>query len=252
MNFSSELLNSNRVKEVFDSQYDIDINGDGIFDRNKEHGTWGYDLCGQISLAFVLENLTGDRDWLYPIYSSMNLLKNNPNYTDTTSVRDLAKALTIAQYRYMLPSINQSGSLHNIHYYAYSYGQVFYYKLNKTPDFQNRVFSFESTTIWAPHNYDRDTFIYPDQIRSQLDSGHYHATLVDISTNLGGRLKLYNTGVTHWVVVTGLSKFNYSNLDDIDNWVKIYNPFKNRTEYYRWSEFRNSVHSATSLELWSN
>jgi hypothetical protein len=42
-----------------------------------------------------------------------------------------------------------------------------------------------------------------------------------------------------------------SDLDSYFNWVRIKNPFRNRDEYYTWSEFEASWASSRSLvEIW--
>jgi hypothetical protein len=51
--------------------------------------------------------------------------------------------------------------------------------------------------------------------------------------------------------LTGMSSsFNVNDRDDFRNWVRIYNPFRDRTEYYYWGEFRRSVNSGVLLEIW--
>ncbi len=51
---------------------------------------------------------------------------------------------------------------------------------------------------------------------------------------------VHQDGVEHWVVITGMSMDWQDNPWDERNWVRIYNPFDNETEYYPWEDLRNS------------
>jgi len=44
----------------------------------------------------------------------------------------------------------------------------------------------------------------------------------------------------HWVVITGLSREWRPPEDSILNWVRIFNPFTNGTEYYPWGTFEDA------------
>jgi RHS repeat-associated protein len=45
----------------------------------------------------------------------------------------------------------------------------------------------------------------------------------------------------HWVVISGISsEFSETNITDTNNWIRIYNPFNNQTEYYTGNEFLSS------------
>jgi len=51
--------------------------------------------------------------------------------------------------------------------------------------------------------------------------------------------------ICHWVVITGTSRQgDASRSESYWNWVRIYNPFDNTTEYYRWEDFRAAWHAA--------
>ncbi|MFC1878991.1 hypothetical protein ACFLZW_03675 [Chloroflexota bacterium] len=49
-----------------------------------------------------------------------------------------------------------------------------------------------------------------------------------------------NSGVEHWVVITGISTKWRNDPWSEWNWVRIYNPFDNEIEYYPWNDFRKS------------
>lgn len=59
--------------------------------------------------------------------------------------------------------------------------------------------------------------------------------------------------ITHWVVISGVSnqwsKTNrFLNNDDSPwNWVRVFNPFDNQTEYYWWGDFREAWDAAGGM-----
>lgn len=62
----------------------------------------------------------------------------------------------------------------------------------------------------------------------------------------------YSGGAKHWVVITGISNQWEINKDLSPwNWIRIYNPFNNQTEYYWWEDFQRSwkVESGTMLRV---
>jgi len=53
--------------------------------------------------------------------------------------------------------------------------------------------------------------------------------------------------IRHWVVITDVSRqWEYSDPKSLRNWVRIFNPFDNVTEYYYWEDFRNAWRHASS------
>jgi hypothetical protein len=55
-------------------------------------------------------------------------------------------------------------------------------------------------------------------------------------------------GDSHWIVLTGLSnEWNWTNLSDSHNWIRINNPFRNRIEYYYWKDIYASASSHRSM-----
>ncbi|MFC1878989.1 hypothetical protein ACFLZW_03660 [Chloroflexota bacterium] len=80
------------------------------------------------------------------------------------------------------------------------------------------------------------------QIETWISSGNQFVFALVQANGSEGRL--YNTrrGANHWVVITGISNpfYKEKNWASSKNWVRIYNPFDNQTEYYPWSYFRAS------------
>ena len=79
-------------------------------------------------------------------------------------------------------------------------------------------------------------------IRKELSLGHYPIPGVRISGTFreekGGRIGAGDA--YHWVDVSGLSADYQWNNGSVWQWIRIYNPFDNQTEYYRWDVFFNS------------
>jgi hypothetical protein len=75
----------------------------------------------------------------------------------------------------------------------------------------------------------------------------------------------YQYSIPHWVVITGITDFDFDDGTDVrwwsdtnkswindysadTNWVRIYNPFNNQTEYLMWSDFSKAwVNDGNSL-----
>lgn len=93
---------------------------------------------------------------------------------------------------------------------------------------------------WAPEKSRRETVKF---LRDNLSRGSVFIAGVYINPNTG---KLNDGEAAHWVVITGISNFNFTQVDSEngvadfpsrENWIRIYNPFDNETEYYHWSVF---------------
>jgi hypothetical protein len=249
--WSPSVISPQSINQVSNSQYLVDANANRDIRDDKE-GVWGYNLCGQISQAFILEAIFGKDYRLTSFVRAMNRLKNGDwevNYMGTTSAIDLAQSILIRNHLSELLGVKSI-----IRHRYYEHGQT--YRLDFVDgkvDLQNNNFEFQYHNEAVQHHYSRDSFNYPNQIRGQLAIGHYHIALVDIDTNLDGILTNYNSGTGHWIVITGFSsQWSSSSLDSKWNWVRIYNPFRNRIEYYSWMKFRNSVRTGTALEVWED
>lgn len=68
------------------------------------------------------------------------------------------------------------------------------------------------------------------------------------------RTLIPEVGIPHWVVLTGMSQqWDSWNEDSSLNWVRINNPYNNRSEYYPWKDFKVSLSIETGygfVELW--
>jgi RHS repeat-associated protein len=68
-----------------------------------------------------------------------------------------------------------------------------------------------------------------------------HLIIAGVKANGSKGKILTGGGVEHWVVITGISRDQNSLEWESDwNWVRVYNPFDNETEYYPWKDFRVS------------
>jgi RHS repeat-associated protein len=59
--------------------------------------------------------------------------------------------------------------------------------------------------------------------------------------------RILEDGIGHWIVITGMSMYWEDNPWNERNWVRIYNPFDNETEYYPWDYFRKSWRNNGSM-----
>ena len=76
------------------------------------------------------------------------------------------------------------------------------------------------------------------KIKYWLRKGDFIIPGVLINKSTG---KVLPYGVVHWLVITGISEnWDHSTFESRQNWVRVYNPFDNDTEYYRWNDFKLS------------
>jgi RHS repeat-associated protein len=89
----------------------------------------------------------------------------------------------------------------------------------------------------------------PDMLRNKLIGNEVImplVTLIDGVHNTIGATGKQNP-VRHWVLITGISnQWNYEDENSIWNWVRVLNPFDNRTEYYLWNDFRAAWFEASA------
>ena len=83
----------------------------------------------------------------------------------------------------------------------------------------------------------------PQYIRSRMAFGDLIMPAVNIISGSqhnpdGGKLGVGGASIDHWVLITGISK-QWKDANKISpwNWVRIYNPFDNETEYYWGKDF---------------
>jgi len=131
----------------------------------------------------------------------------------------------------------------------------------KLRDFINQLYGDEWDASYrnSPTRYDRN----PDSILFRtLGSNKFIMPLVEIvsgsSTNpIGGKVGLTSrtydgcnnsegSKLCHWVAITGMSLPWHSDDNSPYNWVRIFNPFDNQEEYYRWKDFREAWHAVTN------
>jgi hypothetical protein len=87
----------------------------------------------------------------------------------------------------------------------------------------------------------------PQNLRDWILSDALVIPLVNITSGsqwneAGGHVGAYtdpNQAIPHWVMITGISRqWNYKDQESPWNWVRIFNPFDNETEYYWWPDFK--------------
>jgi RHS repeat-associated protein len=87
----------------------------------------------------------------------------------------------------------------------------------------------------------------------EILSGSFAAENADISGKIASTNRSKANKITHWVVISGVSnewsKTNgfYNNNDSPWNWVRVFNPFDNQTEYYWWKDFRDAWDAAGGM-----
>ncbi len=104
----------------------------------------------------------------------------------------------------------------------------------------------------------------PNQMYDWLSQGKFAIAGVRIisgssrpeSAEIAGKVGGGRGSPTHWVVITGMSKewswsqeTAYINDNSQWNWVRIYNPFDNQTEYYHWEDFMQAWDNAGGMTV---
>ncbi|MFZ6029539.1 MAG: hypothetical protein ACOYYS_17640 [Chloroflexota bacterium] len=79
---------------------------------------------------------------------------------------------------------------------------------------------------------------FNDDVSAWFAQSQYAISGVKISGSRGTVLR--QGGTPHWIVITGISQQWEPSETSPWNWVRIYNPFDNDTEYYWWNYFRAS------------
>jgi hypothetical protein len=118
-------------------------------------------------------------------------------------------------------------------------------------NFVNSMYSQTWRAIYKPQGYWTD-YTYPSAsfqrlpyyIRSWLSASKYPIFSVEIGCGYKGvkdcgRIGPGSNKITHWVVVTGVSE-NWESewyMNPDKHWIRIYNPFDNQTEYYKYEDF---------------
>jgi RHS repeat-associated protein len=215
VNYSSNLRHAKDWKK-YDSQMEI-------YDpRDDSWSNWGPKLCGQISLAMILETITGEKFMLREIMDLVTPPQESGEGTDAYQLAYAAGAILPEGW-------NIVGHK----------GQWSYYK----PSGVKWGAVTETTGYWMG---DLSESSYARGIEFQLRSNRYTMLLVTINGNTGKLMPYwsnkseleYSTGCGHWIVLTGMSvEWNWNDLSAYTNWIRIMIPFRNREEYWHWSDF---------------
>jgi RHS repeat-associated protein len=81
----------------------------------------------------------------------------------------------------------------------------------------------------------------PTFLKDELSNNRVVFPQVGLPYSIHNYLGTGGLQIRHWVLITGISEqWDYTNDSSEWNWVRIYNPFDNRTEYYWWEDFRNA------------
>ena len=195
--------------------------------EEMEERDWGVDLCGHICLEIIIENVTGLSYQLTPVYEILGKGK--------TFAEDLARAILG-----VVPDPDR--------WQVWNHG----YTSSTRYELQGGREDDVETIVSNPNWYGNDAQL-PSRLRDMLSRGHYVVPLVFIDTLRAGALVPHTQSDTgHWVLLTGISsQFRTGNMNSEWNWVRIYNPFLVRPEYYTWNEFYHSLSgSRRMLEVW--
>lgn len=117
--------------------------------------------------------------------------------------------------------------------------------------------SFKATALEYPVPNDTPSasgpsILWERRLRAALFGNDYPIVLVTINgtageTERGKLLSSQSVGASHWVVVTGLSRLDQWENEQLQ-WIRIKNPFENQDEYYRWQRFTSSIRSGWGSE----
>jgi RHS repeat-associated protein len=109
--------------------------------------------------------------------------------------------------------------------------------------------NYQGNGYWTDYTGHNRYQLLPYSIRNWLASAKYPLFVVRIACGDGGIMRCGRIGkgaklIQHWVVVTGISanwdeEWWSSNKD----WVRIFNPFDNQTEYYTYEDFKWGITS---------
>ena len=229
---------NNREPQLGTTQYWGSPNGDGIFTGGAGYNSpFGANICGQASLSVIVASTVGGSNWLSKIW----------DYTDNTEEPVVNTVLAEA----LLQLAYYSGDK-NWHHYIYNFASRYSLEITSVtgnPGSEEFTYGNVPGSFGTnPYSYERYEQSYPDGIKRMIASGHYYMAFLNITAS--GILKP-TAGIPHYVTIAGFSaQWDHNVLDSKWNWVKIYNSFNNRHEYYWWNEFRISVTPGYALEIW--
>lgn len=213
-------------KDRFESQY-------------EEASMFGYNLCGQISLAMILETLTS-KDLYDLINPELNqtLGKCKIGFEDKNGNGKKDSGEKDIEGNCGWPNPTTARTLKRI--------------------LTSVATGWEAESGWGSINPDSEHYIGTGNqaarfFKQKLELDHYLIMLTALNSGTGYLVPSGGSG--HWVVLTGFSRqWDDTNVTSILNWVRVNNPFNNSVEYYRWKDFASSMISKGAgyiwLELW--
>jgi hypothetical protein len=199
----------------------------------EEKGSRGFNLCGQIALSMVASTIAAgnNREFL------IQIINNTP--ADDVGLTTAFQLQEGVLKTFPTNWVTKASSLGTV--------------LTKS---MSGIYDYEPSSYWYGDGgiFNEDTAA--EYLKNAIDepNRHYILALINIEITNGWIevIKRYddpNLNIGHWVVITGFSYPWYSDNEN-NNWVRINDPFNNRTVYYPWPVFYSSMISYSLLELW--
>jgi len=200
---------------------------------------YGTEQCGQIVLSMILETTTGLEYQLTKIFESVGKRLSG------TFADDLARAL--------LDVFPKDMSWHAIDHY-YDTGVEYERVIERDGSIRVRTYYISGDKGWSSQG----TAGLISALREGTRKGRYLIPLVSIGYKPGvkdpGTLVPEKPApvTDHWVLITGFSsEWQEGRPGSFLNWIRVKNPYRNRSEYYTWAEFESSWSSSRRLlEIW--
>jgi len=200
-------------RNTFEAQYEL---------ANRDGRSYGYKLCGQLSLSMVLEAHT-DVDLTDILASSVNA------ETCWTDINRDGNRQSSEEHRCGWPNATDGLTLKRV-------------LKDVAPGWSASYQACLSNPV-SP-GYCGDSGTVAERLRQSMRAGRFLIPLTSLSTTTGELVR--EGGVGHWVVVTGFSQPWHpvaagSWRANFGNWVRVNNPFNNAEEYYPWTHLSSSM-----------
>jgi RHS repeat-associated protein len=216
---------------------------------------WGSNLCGQVSIAAIIETITGDPKTLLYIYEGLNKTQEK---TFGWQLARVAAQILPEGYTIIIHSCRD----HTIYRSGASCTQKSCNGEKITSDY---FASWDNTKDWVGTDIATKLMerlknqaylvILATSVNSYDPKDDYYYTINGFLTSrtdnhgfkdLTPYMQDSNNG--HWIVVTGFSSsWDYGNPDSNLNWVRIWNPYYARTVFYTFNDFRSSINAARAV-----